>query len=240
MSLATLGLALLAGVLTVLSPCVLPLLPLVLGSAQSEHRLGPIALAAGLALSFVAIGLFVATIGFAAGLDTGFFRAVSAMLLIAVGVLLLLPKLQAQFALAASPVSNWVDDHFGGFTATSLAGQFGLGLLLGAVWSPCVGPTLGAASILAAKGENLGQVALTMLVFGIGAALPLMLLGLLSRGARIRLRGRMMEVGKGGKMLLGVLLVAIGLIVATGLDKRLETVLVDVSPAWLTQLTTRF
>ena len=103
-----------------------------------------------------------------------------------------------------------------------------------------MGPTLGAASILAAKGENLGQVALTMLVFGVGAALPLMLLGLISREAMTRWRGRMMEAGKGGKMLLGVLLVAVGLMVATGLDKRLETVLVDASPAWLTELTTRF
>jgi cytochrome c-type biogenesis protein len=157
--------------------------------------------------------------------------AAECMLLIAVGILLLVPKLQAKFALAASPVSNWVGDHFGGITATSLAGQFGLGLLLGAVWSPCVGPTLGATSILAAKGENLGQVALTMLVFGIGAALPLMLIGLLSREAMMRWRGRMMEAGKGGKMLLGVLLVAVGLMVATGLDKRLETILVDASLA---------
>lgn len=119
-------------------------------------------------------------------------------------------------------------------------GQFGLGLLLGAVWSPCVGPTLGAASLLAAKGENLGAVALTMFGFGIGAALPLMALGLLSREAMMRTRGRLVEAGKGGKMLLGLLLVAIGLLVATGLDKRLETVLVDASPAWLTELTTRY
>ena len=96
------------------------------------------------------------------------------------------------------------------------------------------------APILAAKGENLGQVALTMFVFGLGAALPLMLLGFLSRKAMMRWRGRMMEAGKGGKMLLGVVLVAIGLIVATGLDKRIETMLVDASPAWLTELTTRF
>ena len=93
---------------------------------------------------------------------------------------------------------------------TGLAGQFGLGLLLGAVWSPCVGPTLGAASLLAAKGENLGQVAITMLAFGIGAALPLMLLGFLSREAMMRWRGRLMEAGRGGKTLLGVLLLAIG------------------------------
>lgn len=240
MSVATLGLALLAGVLSVLSPCVLPLLPIVLGTAASAHRLGPVALAIGLALSFTVIGLFVATIGFAAGLDTGVFRTISAILLIGVGLVLLVPRLQEQFALAAAPVSNWAGGYTDNFTPGSLAGQFGLGLLLGAVWSPCVGPTLGAASVLAAKGEDLAQVALTMLVFGIGAALPLMLLGFVSREAMMRWRGRLMETGSVGKTLLGVLLVAVGLLVATNLDKRLETVLVDASPAWLTELTTKF
>ncbi len=240
MSLATLGLALLAGLLSVLSPCVLPILPLVLGTAASAHRLGPLALAVGLALSFTVIGLFVATIGFAAGLDTGVFRTISAVLLIGVGLVLLVPKLQEQFALAAAPVSNWAGSYTDNFTPGGLAGQFGLGLLLGAVWSPCVGPTLGAASVLAAKGKDLGQVALTMLAFGIGAALPLMLLGFLSREAMMRWRGRMMETGKAGKTLLGLLLIAVGLLVATNLDKRLETVLVDASPAWLTELTTKF
>jgi cytochrome c-type biogenesis protein len=238
--LGTVGLALLAGVLSVLSPCVLPLLPIVFGTAQSEHRLGPLVLAAGLALSFTVIGLFVATVGFAIGLDGDFFRAVSALLLIGIGAILLVPRFQAQFALAASPVSNWMDDRFGGGAGTSLASQFGLGLLLGAVWSPCVGPTLGAASLLAAKGENLGQVALTMLAFGVGAALPLVLIGFASREAMARWRGRLMEAGKGGKIALGLLLVAVGLLIATGTDKKLETFLVDASPAWLTNLTTRF
>jgi len=240
MPLGTLGLAFLAGILSVLSPCVLPLLPIVLGTAASEHRLGPVALAAGLALSFTAIGLFVATMGFAMGLDTDVFRTVSAILLITLGVLLLVPRLQEQFATAAGPVSQWAGGYLDNFAATGLAGQFGLGVLLGAVWSPCVGPTLGAASLLAAKGENLGQVALTMLVFGIGAALPLMLLGFVSREAMQRWRSRLMEAGRGGKALLGVLLVAIGLLIATGLDKRLEAALVDASPEWLTNLTTRF
>ena len=240
MAIGTLGLAFLAGCLSVLSPCVLPLLPIVLGTAASEHRLGPVALAAGLALSFTAIGLFVATVGFAMGLDTDVFRTVSAILLIALGVLLLVPRLQEQFATAAGPVSQWAGGYLDNFAATGLAGQFGLGILLGAVWSPCVGPTLGAASLLAAKGENLGQVAITMLAFGIGAALPLMLLGFLSREAMQRWKGRMMEAGRGGKTLLGVLLLAIGVLIASGLDKRLETALVDASPDWLTTLTTLF
>ena len=136
---ATRGLAFLAGVLSVLSPCVLPLLPIVLGTAASQHRLGPAALAAGLALSFTVIGLFVATIGFAAGLDTGFFRTVSAILLIGVGLVLLAPRLQEQLALAAAPVSNWAGGYADSFTPGGFAGQFGLWLLLGAVWSPCVG-----------------------------------------------------------------------------------------------------
>jgi cytochrome c-type biogenesis protein len=237
---APIGLAFLAGVLSVLSPCVLPLLPIVLGTAQSEHRLGPVALASGLSVSFTVIGLFVATIGFAIGLDTDVFRAISALLLITVGVVLLVPRLQQQVAVAAGPVGNWVDDRIGGFSATSLWGQFGLGVLLGAVWVPCVGPTLGAASILAAKGEDLGQVALTMLAFGVGAALPLMVLGFVSREAMMRWRGRLMEAGKGGKVLFGVLLIAVGLLVATGADKRVEAFLVDASPQWLTDLTTRY
>lgn len=240
MTAGALGLAFLAGVLTVLSPCVLPLLPIVLGAAASQHRLGPLALAGGLALSFTAIGLFVATIGFAMGLDTGVFRAVSAVVLIGVGLVLLVPRLQEQFALAAAPVSNWAGGYADNFTPGGLAGQFGLGLLLGAVWSPCVGPTLGAASVLAAKGENLPQVALTMLAFGVGAALPLLLLGILSREALMRWRSRLMEGGKAGKTALGLILVAVGLLVATGLDKRLEAILVEASPDWLTQLTTRF
>jgi hypothetical protein len=79
-----------------------------------------------------------------------------------------------------------------------------------------------------------------MLVFGIGAALPLMVLGFVSREAMMRWRGRLMEAGKGGKMLLGALLLAVGLLIATGADKRLETYLVDISPQWLTNLTTRY
>ncbi len=174
--------------LSVLSPCVLPLVPIVLGTAASEHRLGPVALAGGLALSFTVVGLFVATVGFAVGLDAGLFRTAAALLLVGIGAVLMAPGLQARLAVAAGPVGTWTEERFGGFSTTGLSGQFGVGLLLGAVWSPCVGPTLGAASVLAARGESLGAVALTMLAFGIGAALPLLGLGLLSRDALMRWR----------------------------------------------------
>lgn len=236
----TLLLALLAGVLSVLSPCVLPLLPLVLGAAASEGRLGPAFLAAGMTLSFVTIGMFVALVGFSIGLDQGFFRALAALMLIAVGAILVLPALQEKLAVAAGPVSGWVDDRFGRFNGGGYGGQFATGLLLGAVWSPCVGPTLGAASLLAAQGTDLLQVTGTMTFFGIGAALPLLLLGTLSREMLMRWRGRMLATGQSLKTVLGLLLVTAGILILSGFDKVLEATLVELSPQWLTALTTRF
>jgi cytochrome c-type biogenesis protein len=239
-ALGTLGLAFLAGLLSILSPCVLPLLPIVLGAAASEHRAGPLALAGGVALSFVAIGLFVATIGFAIGLDGGVFRAAAAVLMMLVGVLLAMPALQVRLATAGGPVSNWADQRINAIQSRGLAGQFGVGLLLGAVWSPCAGPTLGAASVLAAQSASLGQVGATMLSYGVGAAAPLVGIGLLSRQAMPKWRGRLIAGGKGAKIAFGLLLVVLGAAILTGLDRRLETALVDASPQWLTDLTTRF
>lgn len=233
-------LAFVAGVLSILSPCVLPILPIVLGAASSAERLGPVALAAGLALSFTAIGLFVATIGYSIGLDADLFRSAAAVLVIALGLVLALPPLQVRLAAASGPIANWTDQRFGARTGAGLSGQFGVGVLLGAVWSPCVGPTLGAASLLAAQGRSLLQVAVTMFVFGIGAAVPLLLLGLVSREAMMRWRNRLLSAGQVAKTGLGILFVAIGVLVLTGFDKSIETVLVGASPQWLSDLTTRF
>lgn len=236
----TLALALLAGVLTILSPCVLPLVPIVLGGARSGGRWGPVSLGLGLATSFTVVGLFVATIGFSIGLDGDVFRRMGGALLVVVGVLLLVPGLQTRLAAAGGPVSTWVDGRMRKLEGRGPWGQLGLGLLLGLVWAPCVGPTLGAASLLASQGKQLGAVALTMLVFGIGAATPLVLIGLTSRQVLARFRGRLLTAGSLGKSLMGSLLLVLGLLILAGVDKSLETWLVDVSPVWLTALTSRY
>lgn len=238
--LTTISVAAIAGVLTVLSPCVLPLVPIILGAAASEHRHGPLALASGLELSFTTVGLFIATVGFAIGLDADLFRVLGGVIMFALGAVLLLPRMQAQLAVAAGPVGNWTERRLSGFSASGLRGQFAVGLLLGVVWAPCVGPTLGAASVMAARGENLGEVALTMLVFGMAAAVPLLLLGTLSREAFMRVRGRLLSSGTGAKRLLGGALLLLGLFILTGIDKDIEVWLIEVSPLWLSELTTRF
>jgi cytochrome c biogenesis protein CcdA len=173
----------LADMLSTLSPCVLPLLPLVLGPAMARGRLGLPALISELVLSFVGIGLFVATIGFSTGLEGDVSRVMSAVRLAALGLVLLSEALQMRFAIATGGIANTGNRLIARLSIDSLRGQFLFGVLLGAVWSPCVGPTLGAASVLAAQRRDLAGV---MLAFGLGTALPSLLIGLLSRQALAR------------------------------------------------------
>jgi cytochrome c biogenesis protein CcdA len=113
-------------------------------------------------------------------------------------------------------------------------------MLLGILWTPCVGPTLGAVSVLAAQGRDLGTVALTMAVFALGAALPLVLFGLASKRALIAWRVRLLSVGSGANIALGIALVATGALMLTGYDKVLEAALLRLSPEWLSEFATRF
>ncbi len=233
-------LAYLAGVLTILSPCVLPLAPIVLAGAQSKGRWGPVALGLGLTLGFTVVGLFVALIGFSSGLDAEVFRVVGGGVMVGIGLVLVTPPAQVWLASAGGPVMGWAQGGMQRFETGGVGSQAALGSLLGLVWAPCVGPTLGAASILAAQGQNLGAVGATMLVYGLGAATPLVLIGLASRATLARLRDGMRAAGSRGKLVLGGLLMVLGLLIVTGIDRRLEAALVQSSPAWLTDLTTRY
>ncbi len=235
-----LGLSFLAGLLSTLSPCVLPLLPLVIGGALTAHRMGLAALALGLVISYVAIGMFVIMVGFSIGLDGDLFRLIAGIILIAFGLVLISSRLQSHFARATASMSNSGNMLMSRVKGGGMHGQFLLGLLLGTVWSPCVGPTLGAATMMASQGKSLGHSAFIMVGFGVGAALPLLALGVISRELWMRWRGKMMRAGKVGKTLLGVMAIAIGLAAASGYDRDIETALVNASPDWLTDLTTKY
>jgi len=254
---AAYGFGFLAGILSILSPCVLPLLPIVLGSALGAHRLGAVALSLGLALSFVIVGLFIATIGFSLGLDGDLFRRIGAVLLLVFGCLMLFPGLQARATallgrLPGIGLGARLQDGVQAYRPAGIGGQLALGLLLGLVWSPCVGPTLGAAATLAAQRQDLASVAAMMLVFGIGASLPLLVIGLglgywrehagtrAKSGQRTNWRRAGLVAGRFGKSLLGILLLLLGLLILSGHDRQIEAQLVNWSPAWLAALTTRF
>lgn len=235
----TLALALLAGLLTSLSPCVLPALPLVVGSARLGHRAGPLALIGGMIASFVVLGVTLASAGGALGLDALWIRRVAAVGLVAAGVFLWSTFLQDRLSTGLAPLTNWAARRSGSsLGAHGLGGQVAIGALLGALWSPCTGPTLGAAVGLAAQG-SVPRAALVMLAFGVGAGLPLLGAAYATRafGSRLRLLG---ELGGRAKKPFAAILVAVGVAVAFGLDKRLEALLLDRLPDGWIDLVTRF
>lgn len=235
----TLLFAFAAGLLTSLSPCVLPALPIVVGSAGLRHRAGPLALAAGLVLSFVVVGVALASGGQLLGLDGDWLRRLAAIGLLAAGSTLLIPHLQDRFTLALAPLAGWAARKSGSVDSDAgWGGQLGLGALLGLVWSPCTGPTLGAAVGLAAQG-GVGRAAAVMLVFGVGAALPLLGAAYAARAFRDRLT-LLRTVGGSGKLLLGTVLVVVGAAVGLGWDKRVEAWLLTHLPAGWIDLITRF
>jgi len=196
------------------------------------------ALGSGLALSFAITGTAIASLGQMFDFDPNTLHVVSASLLVAFGLLLLSTRLQQRFASATTGIGSAGNNWAASLNPEGLRGQFFLGLLLGIAWSPCIGPTLGVAIGLASQGQQLVQVALVMLLFGLGASLPIIGLGMLSRQGIQKFRGKLLLVGGKGKQILGVLMLALGVMMLTGTDRLLEAGLVEITPEWLLRLTT--
>ena len=236
----TLGLAFLAGLVTTLSPCVLPILPMIASAATGRHPLGLPALAAGLALAFTLVGVGVSASGHLLGLEETTLRLGAGALMVAVAVMLLSARLQQGFAHAAAGLGGAAHGLASGIRADHPGAQFAVGALMGVAWSPCIGPTLGAAIALAAGGSGVGEATVIMAVFSIAAVVPLTAAGLASRRLFALNRAGLQRVGEIGRRVMGWSLLLVGGLVLLGLDKRLEVWLLDLAPEWLLMLTTRF
>jgi cytochrome c-type biogenesis protein len=240
MGVSPLALSVAAGVLTTLSPCVFPLLPLVLGGALQRHRAAPLAMGVGMALAFAAIGVAVGALGGISALEPDRVRRAGAFLLLAFGLVMLVPALERRFTAWMTPLASSAQAASARLDAGSPWGALGIGALLGIVWSPCAGPLLGSTLALVASAGGAARGALLLGLFGIGAALPLVLAAYASRAGFGRLRGWVLAHAAAARRAMGVLLAAVGLLILTGADRWLETRVNEALPdAWLA-LTTRF
>ncbi|MQA90264.1 MAG: cytochrome c biogenesis protein CcdA [Gemmatimonas sp.] len=229
---AAIPLALVAGVFGVLSPCVWPLVPVVTSSAATSGRAGPVYLSLGMAVSFALAGTLLSFLLVSAGLDPELFRWIAAGLLITVAIVLLVPRVNDWVSLRLSFLSSrFGRGKEGG--SVSAPGQFGVGALLGIVWLPCVGPTLGAAIALASMGQSLPMAFVVMLAYGVGTAGILLVAGLASSSLLARWRPKAVLAGGLGKKILGWSLLILGLMVLTGFDKVLERFAVELVPSWI-------
>jgi len=222
--------------LTTLNPCVLPILPIVLAGTMTGGRLGPVLFAAGMVISFTAIGLFVASIGIGIGITPHVLRNVAAALFVAFGLLLLLKPLQKTLAYATVGLASGADALAYRFSGRGSISPFIVGSLAGAAWAPCSGPSLGAAVTLAAESGGLAPAALRMLFFGLGASTILIALAYGTRN----LRNSMHAVADWVRPAAGAVFVAVGVAVLTGFDKTLEIAVTDRLPDWLIDFTTRY
>lgn len=229
--LSSIPLAALAGALSILSPCVWPLVPAVMASAATSGRAGPWLLGLGLSLSFAGGGTVLTFFFLNLGLDTAWLRYLAALLLLLVALTLLVDRIGLWVNCRLSLMTSRFSPPDPG-EASGSAGQFGIGVLLGLVWLPCVGPTLGAAIALASMGQSMGMAFIVMLAFGVGCALVLIAAGFVTSGTLNRVRPGLLQRARQGKKLLGWVLAVMAVLVLTGLDKLLETWALGVLPDW--------
>ncbi|MFN5880389.1 MAG: cytochrome c biogenesis CcdA family protein, partial [Burkholderiales bacterium] len=137
LSLPQLGISLAAGSLTTLSPCVFPLLPLVVGGALQGNRFAPIAMGVGMTASFALIGMALGALGPALGIDSDTVRVGGAILLIAFALVMLIPSWGERFTQWMMPIATSANAASMRLDSGSLMGAFSLGAVLGLVWSPC-------------------------------------------------------------------------------------------------------
>ena len=234
------GLSLAAGALTTLSPCVFPILPLVVGGAVQGNRLAPLAMGVGMATSFALIGLLLGALGPALGIDSEHVRVFGAGLLIAFGLVMLVPVLNRRFTEWMLPIASGANAASAHLDGGSLGGALLLGAVLGLVWSPCSGPLLASALTLVASEGGALRGALILGLCGLGAAVPLVAVAYASRSGFNAARGWVLARIEGIKKAFGVLILLVGIAILTGADKWLEARIVEVLPEAWVRATTLF
>jgi cytochrome c-type biogenesis protein len=236
LDLASVPLAGFAGMLSILSPCVWPLVPVIMSSAAANGRFGPWYLALGLSTAFAVAGTLLVLLLVTLGLDPELFRYVAAAMLVGVAATLLVDRVGNGVSDALSRITGAAQSTRAGGAPRGPLGQFAVGALLGLVWLPCVGPTLGAAIALASLGQDMGRAFVIMFAFGAGTALVLVAAGLMSGQVLARWRPGVLQSAARGKVLMGTTLLLLALLVLSGADKRLEAWSVRWLPDWAVSL----
>jgi len=219
------GLALLGGVLTVLSPCVLPILPILVGRSLQSHIYGPVALVTGLVGGFAVAG---SLLGIAASWFTGLangLRYGAIALLLLLGLCTIFPNLSYRF-FSYLPFGKLTKEP----VRIGLWGEFWLGTQLGLLWTPCAGPVLGGILVLAAVNHQVASAFGLLVAYGIGAAIPLLAIAYGGRAFSQRLlklrahSGMVQRVG-------GVVIVVTAIAILLGWDVQIQLWLAPFFPS---------
>jgi len=206
-----------AGVLTIASPCVLPMAPVVLGASIAQPgRLRPLFIALGFGVAFSTAALVLGAFSSALPVSPGLLRVLAALALAAFGILMLWTRPMHALAERLGGVMTRVDE-LSRRAGAGNAGGFVLGLALGVLWTPCAGPVLGSILTLIATATDLAWAAVLVGCYALGAAIPMLAIGYGGRYATTRVR-RISPYTTAIQRAFGVLVIAIAVATAFQLD----------------------
>lgn len=213
----------LAGIATVLSPCVIPVLPALLSASGRKGRLHPFGVIVGLIISFTFFTLSLTALVHSFGLSANFLRYLAIAVLGLFGLVMLFPTLGDRFAQLTAPIATLgsktqeQSQHAG----TGLSSGLILGVALGLIWTPCAGPILAAITTLTATNAITFNVVLLTLIYSLGAALPMFLI--IYGGQRALNSSRVLaRHSEAIRKLFGALMILTAIAMATHLDVKFQ------------------
>jgi cytochrome c-type biogenesis protein len=221
----------LAGIVTVAGPCILPLLPIVLGtSTVRAHKARPLFIVLGFILSFSFFAIIFSVFGQSLHISPDTFRIVATVVIGLFGVVMLFPKLQVALFAKLQPLLNKLTPR-ANVGDSGLWSGFLLGTSLGLVWTPCAGPVLGSILTLVASKQNLAQAGALLIAYALGAGLPMLLIAYGGQAAATRVRA-LSKYTEIIQRVFGAIIILVAIGLYTGVDRDFQTWLVTNAP-WL-------
>lgn len=226
----------LAGIVTVLSPCILPVLPIILTSTIGGQNIGksrPLGVVIGFVLSFTFFTLFLSTIVRLSGISADNLRIFSIIVIAGFGLSLLAPQFQALVERLFSKLSAFLPNNQ---NKSGFGGGLLIGLSIGLLWTPCVGPILASVISLAITGTVSFDAFLITLAYSLGTAIPMFLIMLGGQNVLRRVPLLLSNLSLIQK-LFGVLMIVTAIGIFFNIDRKFQTFILNKFPMYGTGLT---
>ena len=227
-----------AGILTIFSPCILPMVPFVVRSSFQKSKWGPVLLALGVALSFSISTFIIATSGQLLGLTPDKLKILSGIFLLLASLLFIFPGLIDALSRALSPINNKIQNMTSGKFSNnnSVFMEFINGLFLGPIWAPCSGPTLAIIIGIIINNPETKSSIILLAIFSIGSILPILFFSYGAKSLVAKIQKKTLENSKRTKMALGAFCGIMAILILTGKDKVLETAILKILPEAFTNI----
>lgn len=226
--------AFIGGVITILSPCILPLLPIILSSSVGGGKRRPFGIVTGFVLSFTFFTLFLSTIVRLTGIPADALRNLSVIILIIFGLTLVLPFVQAQIEKLFVYFQRFTPQN--SQSKTGFGGGLVVGASLGLLWTPCVGPILASVISLALSGQVTSSAITVTLAYATGTAIPMFLIIRGGQSALQRVPWLLRNSGKIQKAF-GVIMILTAIAIYFNVDRQFQSYVLEKFPSYGTGLT---